>query len=236
MQSLITSFSTGMEAVFGDMLAKKEMESLKKSFNYYGMLLSVVSMILLSTTAVMIIPFVKLYTSGITDADYIIPFFAFLMIVTTIVFCVRMPYNAMVVAAGLFKETKVAAYGEVLINVFLSIVLVKTIGLAGVAIGTLAGTLFRFLYYVGYFSENIIKISPWLFVKRVLNNALIFAVAFFAGNRVLDYVNITNYFNWAMVAAVVAVISVVVTLAINFMFYKNDLSEVISRYIKIVKK
>ena len=61
-QNVTASFSSGMEAIFGDMLAKKETEQLKRTFRYYETLLSFISLILFSVTAVMIVPFVNIYT------------------------------------------------------------------------------------------------------------------------------------------------------------------------------
>lgn len=75
-QNVCTSFVTGMEAVFGDMLAKEEHTTLHKTFGYYETLISIISTILFSVTTVMIVPFVRVYTAGIDDANYIEPIFS----------------------------------------------------------------------------------------------------------------------------------------------------------------
>ena len=43
-----------MEAIFGDMLAKKENELLQRTFSYYETLISTIAITLFSTTATMI--------------------------------------------------------------------------------------------------------------------------------------------------------------------------------------
>lgn len=43
---------------------------------------------------------VRVYTNGITDADYIQPLFAFLITLANAGHCLRLPYNVMIVAVG----------------------------------------------------------------------------------------------------------------------------------------
>ena len=72
----------------------------------------------------------------------------------------------MIIAAGHFKQTKIAAYGEAILNLTVSIILVFNFGLIGVAIGTVIATLFRFVYYAYYLSKNIFYRSISRFIKR----------------------------------------------------------------------
>ena len=228
-QHITSSFSTGMEALFGDMLAKKEYNVLAKTFGYYETLISIVSLVLFSCTSALIVPFVKLYTAGVADADYVAPIFAILLIVSALLYCLRMPYHSMTVAAGHFKETKWAAYGEAIINIAISIVLVNKLGLVGVAIGTIVATLFRFVYYVIYLSKNIFYRKLSLFFKRIAVNSVTFiTISIFAG-CVINTINIANYGIWLVCGLGVGLLSVVVTFGLNLLFYRSDFKAVISR-------
>ena len=140
-QSIASSFSSGMEALFGDMLAKGEHEELERTFRYYETLISVITIFLFSVTAVLIVPFVNIYTEGIKDANYYHPSFAFVLTIASVLYCLRMPYHSMIIAAGHFKQTRWAAYGEAAINIGLSIILVVNFGLIGVAIGTVVANI-----------------------------------------------------------------------------------------------
>ena len=123
-QRLASSFSAGIESLFGDMYAKGEKEELKNAFNHYETIISIVSVMLFSTTAVLILPFIGIYTKKITDADYIQPLFAFLLTLSSLIYCLRIPYGSITIAAGKFKDTQWAAYGEAIINFAVSIILV----------------------------------------------------------------------------------------------------------------
>lgn len=232
MQSLAGSFVSGMEALFGDMLAKDELAQLHKTFSIYEMMISLVAVILFSTTAVMLLPFVKIYTSGITDADYNEPVFALLLTVSALLYCLRTPYHSLVIAAGHFKPTNGAAYGEALINILLSILLVSRMGLVGVAIGTICATGFRFAYYVVYLSKHIFFRNIAAAVKRIAVNALTFAGVFLVGSWGIAQIHVDNYLQWTLCAGVTAVFAVVITLAVNGLFYRSECTAAVRSILK----
>lgn len=221
-QNLALSFTSGMEALFGEMLARGEHKQLHKTFGLYETIMSIVSVILFSATVILIIPFIKLYTSGIADANYNEPVFALLLILSALCYCIRMPYHALVIAAGHFKQTSMAAYGEVIINVILSVVLVSKFGLVGVAIGTLAATCFRFVYYVFYLSKNIIFRKINMFAKRLLVNTLAGIFNILTGYFVISKITISDYIMWIACGVLSAAIVGITTIGINLVFYTDD--------------
>ncbi len=221
-QKLTASFTSGMEALFGDMLAKDENGKLNKTFGYYETLISTVSGILFSITAVMIVPFVKIYTDGIDDADYIAPAFAILLVMSALLYSLRMPYHATVMAAGHFKQTRWAAYGEALINLVLSILFISAFNLVGVIIGTVAGTLYRFIYYVIYLSKNILNRNPLQFLKRIAINTLSFASSFLLGRIIVSCFDITNFGIWIFAAICVSIVTFIIIVLINGLVYSCD--------------
>ena len=221
-QNLSASFVAGMEALFGDMLAKKEYGQLHKTFSAYETIISVIAVLLFSVTAVLILPYVRIYTVGITDADYEAPLFAVLLILSALLYCVRMPYHAVVIAAGHFKQTSWAAYGEAIINIVLSMILVVQFGLVGVAIGTAAATAFRLVYYVVYLSRQEFGRSPGLFVKRFLVNAAAFGTSWAAGSWIAARLAMDGYVMWALGGVLVTAGAGVITLTMNLLFYRDD--------------
>ena len=221
-QSLSSSFVSGMESVFGDMYARKEKSLLNKTFNLYETLMSFFSSILFSVTAVMIVPFVKVYTSNISDTNYIEPLFGVMLTVAAFISCLSSPYSSSVIAAGHFRQTRWAAYGEALVNVLLSILLVKKFGLIGVAIGTVAATLYKLVFYVVYLKKNILNRKISCFLKREFINLSTVALIFVIGKYTLTFLDISNYAQWALAAVVITVLACLITIGSNFLFYRND--------------
>lgn len=223
-QTIVSSFASGMEAVFGDMYAKKETDKLYLTFSVYDTLISIVSIILFGTTAVLLIPFVRLYTTSITDANYILPIFGLLLVCASLLYCLRTPYHNMIIAAGHFKQTKMAAYGEAIINIISSVILVIYLGLVGVAIGTMLATFFRFVFYAIYLSKNVIMRNIILWIKRETINVFSFAAVLLFGNFVLQYFSINDFIEWVKVGILVFVSSSVIVLLFNSLFYRNDVN------------
>lgn len=231
-QNLAMSFVSGMEALFGDMLARGEKEQLHETFRTYETILSVVAVVLFSVTAVLVVPFIGIYTAGITDTNYLQPLFALVMVLTALSYCLRLPYHSMVIAAGHFKQTSLAAYGEAVLNVGCSVILAAKFGLVGVAAATLAATWFRFLFYVVYLSRNIFNRKIGLFVKRSLINAAAVAGNYALGCKIMSCFSITNYISWAICGVVLVVVMGALTLGINVCFFRKDCLVLVRKFIK----
>lgn len=226
------SFASGMEAAFGSMYARGEKEQLKKSFGYYETLISVTSLLLFSVTFVLIVPFVKLYTAGMNDSNYIYPLFAALLVLSELIYCLRIPYHYMTMAANHFKQTQYAAYAEAAINIIISVLLVGRFGLIGVAFGTLVSNIFRYVYYAWYLSMNIIKRHIFLFVKRLMVNCSVMLLIIMIGNIVVNFIGIDGYWEWLICGSIVAGVALVVIFFGNFIFYKEDMKVISSQIIK----
>ncbi|MCF2616118.1 polysaccharide biosynthesis C-terminal domain-containing protein [Oscillibacter valericigenes] len=222
-RSITSSFANGLESVFGNMYAKGEREKLEATFGYYETLISVVAVIMFSVTFVMILPFVQIYTKGISDTNYRVPLLAVFLVLSELVYCLRMPYHYMTVAANQFRQTKPAAYGEAGMNIVLSIVLVFCYGLVGVAAATLAAMVFRTIYYAWFLSNHILHRPFGLFVRREAVNGAAFTIICVIGGKVLENRNICCSMDWIISAIAVTVIAVLVTALANMLFYRTDI-------------
>ena len=225
----MSGWYNGLEAVFGNMYAKGEMEGLNKVFGYYETLISVVAVTLYSATAVLIVPFVKIYTMGVTDTNYVIPEFAIMAVLAEMVYTLRTPYHYLSNAANRFKETRTAAYGEAVINILLSIALVFKFGIIGVAAATLVATAFRSVFYAVYISKHILHRRMSSYIKRNVLNGLAFAAIFMAGSRSVSLVGTENFLKWIICGLFVFVISLTISIVINMIFYREDILAILNR-------
>ena len=232
MQNLAISFVSGMEAVFGDMLARNERKELQETFQTYETILSVMAVVLFSTTAVLIVPFVNIYTSGVNDTNYAQPMFAILLVSTALSYCLRLPYHSMVIAAGHFKQTSAASYGEAMLNIGLSVLLVSKYGLVGVAAATLGATWFRFLYYVMYLTRNICYRKIICFIKRFTVNAVSYSWNCLAGYFLMSRFDVGNYLFWAVCGAILVVIIFLSTVGFNLIFFPGDCRKVLQKFLR----
>lgn len=195
-------------------------------------MISVISIVLYASTAVLIVPFISIYTAGLNDVNYYAPTFAILLTISSLIFCLRYPYHSVIIAAGKFKETRVASYGEAIINIILSIILVRMFGLIGVAIGTVVAIGFRFIFYVSFLSNDVLKRPVWMFLKRGAVNIITFIIIFIVGNATIAKIPAYTYITWLVCGLIIGGEAVVITTVINCFCYKEDFRTIIRKALK----
>lgn len=201
-RAITQSFAGGMEAAFGEAIAKNQTDKLRRLYRRYGILLSAATAVLFGCTGVLIVPFVKLYTAGITDANYIEPLFAIVLLLAEATNCLALPCSSLPVAANQLRETRWGAYGEAIINIAVSCILIWKAPLLGVAAGTLAATIFRAIYYTYYSSKYILKTSVCKNLLGMAGTELLILAITILGQRIISLIEIENYFMWIVCGVV----------------------------------
>lgn len=221
LRKLMTTLTVGIDAAFGNMIALKQTTVLSHNVRRFEFIIYTISTIIYTCTAVLIVPFVLVYTSGINDVSYYRPTFAYIVVVSEMFYCFRMPYQTVVEAEGQFKQTRNGAIFEALLNIIISVVLVNFYGLIGVAIGTLCAMIFRTIQYAIYASKNILHRSAFVFTKHMLIScmSIILSVMFI---KVIPSVVVSSYFTWIIEAIIVTIITTIVNILISYIFYKNE--------------
>lgn len=227
-KQIVLSTTNGMQSMLGNMLAKGENDELNRSFDNIEWFLHTIVVFVFSVTAVLIIPFVTVYTADIKDTNYIEPLFAVLISLAQASYCIRLPYNMMVLAAGHYKQTQWSAIIEAGINIFVSVVFVFHFGLVGVAVGTLIAMLYRTVYLALYLRKNIIFRKLRYFVKHIVVDVLIFTLILsvkwiFPNYYLLEE---ASYFAWIVLALKVGITGAIISAVINFIFYQEKMKNI----------
>lgn len=220
-KQIVSSFTTGLMSWFGEMIAKNKLKELNDKFGFVEWLIHTIVVVMFTNTAILIVPFVSIYTMGVNDANYYTPLFACLLTLAAASHSLRIPYNMVIMAAGHFKETQTSAIIEVVLNIAISIVLVKKYGLIGVAIGTFISMFYRTCYFVGYLSKNIICRSIKIYFGHVMVDVLSVA-CILKGTKVFSLTELT-YIGWFGMAIKVFLVSLIICIIINMLFYKRYL-------------
>ncbi|MEK4537561.1 polysaccharide biosynthesis C-terminal domain-containing protein [Peribacillus sp. FSL K6-1552] len=224
-QKLVNTFTSGVEAMFGDMIAKGEKTALQRNFRLFEFVSYTATTVLFTSTALLILPFVQIYTDGITDADYYRPLFAYVLVAAEAIYCIRLPYHAVVLAAGHFKQTKKGAYTEAIINIVLSIILVNFMGILGAAIATFVAMIYRTVQYAVYLSKNILQRDIFVFIKRILVSliAVLMTVLFI---KLVPIIEINTYVDWVVYAISITIISLTINIFLSLIFYTEDIRRI----------
>lgn len=231
LRNLIMSISTAIVPSMGNVLSCNDEESKQKMFDLFEFAISLITVFTFTCGGLLIVPFVMVYTQGITDANYYQPLFGVLLLVAEAIYCYRDPFVSVAYASGHFKETSKYAYIEAGMNIAISVAMVKQLGLVGVAIGTLLSMTYRMVMHVIYLKKNILQ-RP---VKKYLSNLIIFLIPIFISVCICHFINIAvnNYAQWILKAIITAMI-VSLTMLITLLFARRELLKAVVR--KIIKK
>ena len=223
--TLFTALFNGLQAFFGELFARDDKVTSQSSFEMVEWLTHAGMVWFVGCVWTLIIPFVRVYTYGVFDAEYIQPLFALIIVLATVFRCLRIPYNTLILAAGHYKQTQGFYMLTASINLISSIVLVKALGLVGVAIGTLLAMVFHLLWSWVYVSRNLIKTSLREQLKLVFVDICVFSLGIIA-TKSIELKQIT-YYSWVLLAIKKAVIWAGLLVVVEYVFYKRRLREVI---------
>ena len=224
-EQIIMTAATGLEPLFGNMIARNEKEQLLKTFCAVEWLTHAGVTIVFTVAALTIVPFVSVYTRGVNDANYITPFFGTLLVVAYGAQCLRVPYFRVIKAAGHFKETQNGAYISAGLNIVITIALVFRFGLNGAAIGTLVAMLYHTCYFVWYLRKNILYRSAKHFVLYLMVDSAIAGISYFLTNGFIE--NSISYGAWVILTIKVMGIVAVISIAVNLLAYRAQIKSMI---------
>ena len=229
LQRMIYSLTNGLEAAFGNMIAKKEMDALNENLSVVENLMYTVSTFLYTSAALLILGFVRIYTSRVNDVDYIRPLFAYIIILAQFCSNVRRPYQLVVQAAGHYRQTRNGAIIEPVLNLTLSVILVIRFGMVGVAVGTLAAAVFRTVQYSHYMRTHIITgrkwyVTPLRFLVSFCESALSVWVV-----QSIGLAQANDYFTWFFQAVLVCLICGCITAGGNALIFPRSRSDTIKK-------
>lgn len=220
-KTLFLSCSTSIQAVLGERIAKGEREKIKIFFGSVEFALHTVITVIFTCVALLIVPFVRVYTSGVNDVNYEQPLFAFLLVLAHASHCLRTPYNIAILAAGHFKQTQKNYIVASVLNIVISVLTVYKFGLIGVAIGTLVAMVYQTIWMAVYDSRHIIYWPIRNFAKQLLVDCIV-VVGAYLSTRWIHLAEV-SYFAWIIMACKIVCVVLVVSVCVNCLLYRGKL-------------
>jgi O-antigen/teichoic acid export membrane protein len=231
--SLIGNLTNSIQPAFGNMIARNETENLKNRFWVSVLLSNILVTIIYAVTLIQISPFIVLYIGSASDANYYQPLFATLITIAEMIFCLRRPYQAVIIAAGHYKQTTAGAYIEAAINLIISLALIKPLGLVGIAIGTVSSMTFRIINYAVHLRDNLVFLSLYEFFKRGLITSI--NILFIIGFSKIINISATSWASWILGSLIYVGFASLSAIIINYIFYKTTMMELISIFKNLFK-
>jgi O-antigen/teichoic acid export membrane protein len=171
--NIVQTINGSVKAALGQSFHESK-EAFIKFYDAYEVYFMGLIFSILTVVYILILPFMKLYTAGVNDVNYIDMWLPILFIVIKLLTNARASSNNVITIAGHFKNTQNRSILESAINLVASIVFVLFMGIYGVLMGTIAALLYRSIDIVVYASKHLLNRSPWVTFRRWLTNAVVF--------------------------------------------------------------
>lgn len=218
-QNFYQSAAVSIQSAAGAVWAKQDDKRIQSMFTVVEYGLHAVTVFLFCCTGVLIVPFVQVYTNGLTDATYIQPLFAAVLVMAYGIRCLRTPYNIWILAAGHFKQTQRCHITAAALNLIISVIVVSRWGLIGVAVGTLIAMCYQTTWMAVYTTRHLVKSSAGHLLKQCFVDITTLALICVTTSWIeLQQI---SYLGWFVMAIKVALIALSCIAATSFVFYRK---------------
>ena len=164
---------------------KKKFVQLHDVYEVYNMSLTFSFICILN---LFILPFIKVYTSGVTDIQYVDRYLPVLFTSVYLLSNGRASSGLIIDFSQHFEQTKWRTIIEASINVIVSIIAIHFIGIYGALIGTIAALLYRANDMIIY-ANKLINRNPWKTYKRWIINLIMFLVITYLSKLIIPDMN-----------------------------------------------
>ncbi len=227
--------TTGIYSGFGDLLVRGQQEKFQKAYRDFEYLYLAITTVLFSVAAIMIVPFVVLYTDKITDANYSAPLIGIMVVLEAITDHGKMPMDLMITASGKFKETRHQCTAQVVAAVVLGLGLgfwglqtSMTMAVVGILAGIILSNILRTILQL-WFVPKYITHLPWQdTLKRILR--MMGEVALIAGPFLAFHLlDINGFFKWITLAVPLCIYASAITLGFGWIFERDSVKSLLGR-------
>ena len=215
---VISNFLSTRITIFAKLFVLGKINELKRKVSIFDGWYLAFSFSLFTTMAILIMPFIRLYTVGVNDANYDIPVVGLLFSVLGVSRVLRSCYSEIVASAGKFKETKDIVIITAIINLIISFCLIWKLEIAGLLIGSIIAELYRTIRYLIFFQKNIYQFNINLYAIRIITFSLLFVTFYWITNgyRMKAYSSYANaIINMGVVSFIVIPAFMFVNILIN---------------------
>lgn len=206
-------------------------------FEIFDGLYMLVVFILFTCLHILIIPFLRIYTQGVNDINYLDYKLAFLFILLKMVTTLRSQSQNAINFSGYFKETQKFSIVEACINLIISLILVFKIGIYGVLIGSIISTFYKGICVTNFINKKILEYTTIEIIIKYLR-WIFYLIIFFIISYICLNLNIqcNNYFDILINAVLLFMIVFVIFFIIYILFNINKIKNYYIFFNKYIKR
>ncbi len=169
LNSFLSLFNKGFDFILGQEY-NKDKDSYVLIHDSYEAVYMALVFAAMTVATVLTLPFVTLYTGGVTDINYVDVKLPLLFALIQVLSCCRAVSAKLITISNHAKQTVPNTIIEAVINLVSSLILVQFCGIYGVLLGTIIALLYRTNDIIIYANLKILNRKPFNTYKNVLIN------------------------------------------------------------------
>ena len=203
---------------FGQLIAEKDRDYVYKRFLQYELVVICMLACTLSTIGVLIMPFIKLYTKGLSDINYTDPLIALLLLLITAFEIVHIPSGHIINMSGNFhvgKRIQLIACIVLVVSMTVGTLFFDVYGILSAIL--LTAVLLAFLE-IGFVHKRYFS-KIWPFFKLLIPNLIICIVLTVVESALLG--TVSNYVVFALYGVLIFAVNTLVVGIANFILNRE---------------
>lgn len=232
--SLLSIFINGLNASFGEIIAKNDQDKLKDIYNEFEFAYYILITVAYSLCLVVILPFIKIYTANIKDTNYILPFLSILFVLNGFFYNLKTPQGMLVGSAGLFRNTRFQTSLQAMILLIGCVVLTPFYNIYGIMIASIISNVYRCIDLLFYIPKNVTKLSYKVTLTKWIKSFVSILICIIASYFISFKIN--SYSSWFIFSIAYGLIFFVITIGIYSVGDIDTLKKIIDRLNKILSK
>lgn len=204
-----------------------------KLHNTYEVFNMAITFSIFCISAILILPFLKLYTSGVNDINYLDGTVATLFVAFYLMQNGRKSSQVVINIAQHFEKTKWRAVLEAIINLSVSIIMTAKFGIYGVLWGTIAALFYRTNDVIIY-AAKLMERSPLITYRRWFRNVFILLFCVWVTHYIGYYPE--NYLTMVIYGCVLSIMIIPTFILINAFMEKESGKYVLEMAMMTIRK
>lgn len=226
-KNALHSFINAPKMGFGKLIAEKEKEYVQKVFMQYELIVVSIMICLLTTTAVLIMPFISIYTRGISDIGYSDWTVSIILIGITFFEIVHIPSGNIINMSGNFKISKKIQLIAMVVLIITMVIGSLVLGFYGILLAVLTTAILLAVLEISYVHTVYFNDTLFEFARLLLPNTILGILLIFVEIELLP--TIDEYFRFFILGFVLVMINGCMILILNLITNRKKSIEVFNR-------
>lgn len=232
LKNILYSFISAPRMGFGNLIAQRKKSYVYEVFLQYEMVVNNTLIWLLSIASILIIPFIKLYTSGVSGTSYLDWKLAVILILITFFEIVHVPSGNIINMSGNFRVAKIFQTIASIILVLLLFIGNYLYGFYGILVSILITSIILATFEIYYIHKIYFKKKIYKFLLSIFPQLLLLLGVITLEIKLLPQIN--NYIAFFLAAIIISIINGIILLVYNLLFNRNAMIAIILKIRAII--